>query len=72
MAKVIAFPAKNKLPGGIEKRLHEIAKEYIEVIQAYSLLVDITDDDAYQEAVDLIAEAYAEGIIKAVEEMGEG
>ena len=71
MAKVIVFPIKNKLPGGIEKRIHEIAKEYIEVLYAYAVLVDITDNDAYEEAVDLVAEAYAEGIVKAVEELGE-
>lgn len=71
MAKVIAFPVKNKLPGGIEKRIHEIAKEYIEALYAYAVLVDVSNEDAYQEAMDLVEASFAEGIIKAVDEMEE-
>lgn len=71
MAKVIAFPQQNKLPKGVETRIHEIAKEYIEVLHAYAILVDLEDQNVYQEAMELVGAAFAEGILKAVDELGE-
>lgn len=67
MAKVYAFPVKKKLPKSIEERLHEVAKEYIEVLSAaYMLLGEHgTDQMSYEELVNLVADAYAEGLVKA-------
>ena len=71
MAKVVMFPQKKKLPSGIEKRLNEITKEYVEVLQALIVLlnVDIEDDLQYNEVLEMVQEAFAKGILAAVEEM---
>ena len=71
MAKVIMFPEKKRLPSGIEKRLNEITKEYVEVLQALIILldIDVSDDNQYNEVLELIQEAFANGILAAIEEM---
>lgn len=73
MAKVLMFPQKKKLPKGIEKRLMEISKEYVELLQALIVLldVDIDDEEQYNEVLELVSESFANGIIAAVEEMEE-
>lgn len=73
MAKVLMFPQKKKLPQCIEKRLNEITKEYVEVLQALVVLldVDVTDDSQYDEVLELVQEAFAKGILKAISEMEE-
>ena len=73
MAKVYMFPQEKKLPGGVVKRLNEIAKEYVELLQAIIVLldVDISDDEQYDEVLELVKVAFAKGIIAAVEEMEE-
>ena len=73
MAKVYMFPQAKKLPGGVVKRLNEIAKEYVELLQAIIVLldVDISDDEQYDEVLELVKVAFAKGIIAAVEEMEE-
>lgn len=65
------FPQKKKLPSCIEKRLNEITKEYIEVLQALVVLLDInvSDDQQYDEVLEMVQEAFAKGILAAVEEM---
>jgi hypothetical protein len=71
MAKVYMFPEKKRLPKCIEKRLNEITKEYIEVLQALVVLldVDVSDDQQYDEVLLMVQEAFARGILAAVEEM---
>lgn len=71
MAKVYMFPEKKRLPKGIEKRLNEITKEYVEVLQALIVLldVDVSDDRQYNEVLLMVQEAFARGILAAVEEM---
>ena len=73
MAKVYEFPIKKvyKLPEEIEKRLHKVAKEYVEVLQAAlpSLDNDVLSQPEYNEILDLVTAAYAEGIIIAVSEL---
>ena len=71
MAKVYMFPEKKRLPKGIEKRLNEITKEYVEVLQALIVLldVDVSDDQQYNEVLLMVQEAFARGILAAVEEM---
>ena len=71
MAKVVMFPQKKRLPAGIEERLTEITKEYVEVLQALIVLmdIDVTDEQQYNEVLELIQEAFAQGIMSAIEEM---
>lgn len=71
MAQVYMFPQKKKLPSGIEKRLNEITKEYVEVLQALIILlnIDVNDEQQYNEVLEMVQEAFANGILAAVEEM---
>ena len=73
MAKVYEFPTKKiqKLPEEIEKRLHQVAKEYVEVLRDAlpSLDNDVLSQPEYRELVDLVSVAYAEGIVIAVNEL---
>ena len=73
MAKVLMFPQKKKLPQCIEKRLSEITREYVEVLQALIVLldIDISDDSQYEEVLELVQEAFAKGILEAISEMEE-
>lgn len=72
MAKVYAFPTKRKLPGGMEKELRQIAKNYIEALYATVVLFDLeTDKPTYEEVMELVAEAFTEGIEEAIEELDE-
>ena len=73
MAKVYVFPEKKKLPVNLENRLKEIAKEYMEMVYAVAVFYGIkdSDDPSYMEVMDLVAVAFAEGIIEAVDEMDE-
>ena len=71
MAKVLLFPQKKRLPKGIEKRLHEITKEYVELLQALIVLldIDVSDEEQYNEVLEMVQESFTEGILAAVEEM---
>ena len=71
MCKIFLFPEKKRLPKCIEKRLYEIVKEYVELLQALIVLldIDISDDEQYNEVLEMVQEAFANGILAAVEEM---
>lgn len=71
MAKVVFFPQKKKLPSGIEKRLKEITKEYVELLQGLIVLmdIDVSDEQQYNEVLEMVQEAFAQGIMDAVGEM---
>lgn len=72
MAKVYAFPTKRKLPGGMEDELKRIAKHYVETLYATVVLIDLeTDKLTYEEVMELVAEAFADGINEAIEELDE-
>ena len=73
MAKVYMFPEKKKLPKNLEKRLKEIAKEYMEVVYAIAVLLGVEDTDQpeYMEVMELIAEAFGEGVADAIDEFEE-
>lgn len=73
MAKVVMFPIKKKLPKEVEDRLHEIAKEYVETLSATMVLFGIEDagDPNCEEIFELIGLTFAEGIVKAVDELEE-
>ena len=71
MAKVVLFPQKEKLPGGLEKEVHRIAKEYIEALYAALELLakDPKDRDEMERINGMVAMAYAEGLEKAIDEL---
>lgn len=70
MAKVFLFPQKKRLPKAVEKRLHEIAKEYVEVLYSAAVLMDLeADKPTNEEIMGLVGEAFAEGICEAIDEM---
>lgn len=72
MAKVVMFPQKKKLPKGMEERLREIAKDYVGVLYATAILMDLeTDKPTQEELMDLVGMAFAEGICEAIDEMDE-
>lgn len=72
MAKVYAYPTKRKLPAGMEENLRRVAKEYVETIYATVVLLDTqADKPTYEEVMELVAEAFNEGIYDAIEELDE-
>jgi hypothetical protein len=72
MAKVYAFPTKRKLPGGIEKDLKRIAREYVEVLYATMALYELTGDAPSTEELQKMVEGtFAKGIYEAVDDLVE-
>ncbi len=73
MAKVYAFPQKKRLPKGIEKEIHRIAREYVEVIYASAMIcaIDGDLDDNLEEVNKLVSEAFEVGLLKAMEALDE-
>lgn len=70
MAKVYMFPRELKLPGGMEKELKKVAKEYVETLRATMALYELTGDPPSPEEVQVLVEkAFAEGIIEAIDEL---
>lgn len=68
MAKVFMFPQKKKLPNGVEERMKEIAKEYVEVLYAAATIMALeTDKPTYEEVLEMIGEAFTKGIEEAVD-----
>lgn len=73
MAKVYEFPVKKQLTEEQVVRLHEVAEDYIKVLN--DILEDLGDEvrtekDA-EELTELVAYTYAEGMINAIGKMGE-
>lgn len=73
MTKVYMFPQKKKLPANLEKRIGELGKEYMQTVYAIAKLLGIEDPDQpeYMEVMELIAEAFGEGVAEAMVEIGE-
>lgn len=70
MAKVYAFPMKKKLPSGVEKVIKRIAKDYVEVLYAAATLLNLENDPpSPDEMQDMVAAAFAEGIVEAIDEL---
>lgn len=70
MAKVYAFPMKKKLPSGVEKDIKRIAKDYVEVLYAAATLLNLENDPpSPDEMQDMVAAAFAEGIVEAIDEL---
>ena len=73
MAKVVMFPQKKRLPKCIDERLRKITKDYVEVLQALIVLldVDVEDEQQYNEVLDMVQESFVEGMLEAIGEMEE-
>lgn len=72
MAKVCLFPQKKTLPSGMEEELHKVAKEYVETLYAIVTLFELqADKPTYDEVLDMVAEAFSEGIYEAIGELDE-
>ena len=70
MAKVVPFPQKKRLPKGVEERLCQIAKEYVETLQSAVILMDLESDTPTQEEImGLVEEAFTNGIYEAIVEL---
>lgn len=66
------FQKKKKLPSGMEEELHKVAKDYIAVIYATVTLLDLeAEKPTYDEVLEMVAEAFSEGIYNAIEELDE-
>lgn len=72
MAKVYMFPEKKELPKNLGGRMKEIGYEYMQTVYAIARLYGIEDPDQpeYMEVMELIAEAFSEGISAAMIEVG--
>lgn len=72
MAKVYAYPTKRKLPKGMEESLRKVAKDYVETLYATLALLDTqADKPTYDEVMEMVAEAFTDGIYDAIEELDE-
>lgn len=73
MAKVLLFPQKERLPKNLEEKLHEIAREYVEVL--FASLALLSDEEASIERMDevtkMVTDAYYEGLNNAVDELSQ-
>ena len=70
MAKVYIFPQEKKLPAGMEKRLKEVAKEYVETLYATMTLFGLESEPPTMEEVQkMVEKTFAEGIIEAIDEL---
>lgn len=70
MAKVLMFPQKKKLPKGLEEHLHEVAKEYVLTLNGIVVLMELEEDKpTYEEVLEMVADAFSEGIYKAIEDL---
>lgn len=71
MGKVLLFPQKERLPKNLEEKLHQIAREYVEVL--FASLNLLSDEDASIERMDevteMVTDAYYEGLNNAVDEL---
>lgn len=70
MAKVLLFPQKKKIPKSIEDRLKGVAKDYVAVLKALIVVmdVDLSDKTEYEETLLMVQETFARGILAAVNE----
>lgn len=71
MTKVYMFPQKKKLPANLEKRIGELGKEYMRTVYTVAKVLGIEDptQPEYTEAMELIAEAFGEGVAEAMVEI---
>lgn len=72
MAKVYDFPIKRKLPAGMERDLHRVASEYVAVLKAISIVLELeSNPPSYEEVLEMVSTAFAEGIYEAIDKLDE-
>ena len=70
MTKIYAFPEKKKLTKNMEEELHKVAKDYIAALYAIVTLFDLEEEKpTYDEVMDMVAEAFRDGIYEAISEL---
>ena len=72
MSQVYLFPQKKKLPSGMEEELRRVAKEYVETLYAIVTLFELeSEKPTYDEVMEMVAEAFHDGIYDAIGELEE-
>lgn len=72
MAKVYAFPMKRKLPKGMEKELQRVAREYVAVLKAMTVLLELEGNPPTpDEVMEMVADAFGKGIVDAINDLDE-
>lgn len=72
MAKVYLYPQKKKLPKGMEEELKRVAKDYIAVLYATVTLLDLEEEKpTYDEVMEMVTEAFTDGVYQAIGELDE-
>ena len=72
MAKVYDFPIKRKLPAGMEKDLHRVASDYIAILKAILVIYELeSNPPTYEEVLEIVSMAFAEGIYEAIDKLDE-
>lgn len=71
MAKVYMFPQKKELPGNFGEEIWKLGREYMRTVYAVAKVLGVDDPDQpeYTEVMELIAEAFSEGISEAMIEI---
>ena len=70
MTKIYAFPEKKRLPSGMKEELYKVAKDYVGVLYGIVTLFDLeADKPTYDEVMDMVAEAFRDGIYEAIGEL---
>ena len=74
MCDVIMFPQEKRLPKGIENEIDRIAKEYIETLFVTLVLLGGREfcKEELEEVTELVEKTFANGIVKAIEQLGKG
>ena len=72
MATVYMFPTKRKLPGGMEKDLHRVARDYVAILKAITVVLNLeSNPPSNEEVMNMVGEAFAEGILEAINDLEE-
>ena len=72
MAKVYDFPIKRKLPAGMEQDLRRVANDYIAILKAIVVVFELeSDPPSYEEVLEMVSKAFAEGIYEAIDNLNE-
>ena len=70
MVKVYEFPTKRKLPAGMEQDLHRVAREYIAVLKAITVLLELEENPpSEEELMEMVGKALGEGITNAINDL---
>lgn len=72
MAKVYDFPTKRKLPAGMERDLIQVARDYVAILKAITIVLDLEENPpSYEEVLEMVSETFAKGIYDAIDELDE-